>query len=142
MSQAFASGGQSIGASASASVLPMSIQGCPLLYVTKMNSMSSWTSGTHSLTEERSGRCMISYTVSDKGQRKTTSAQDTVRMQERKFGLRWVKAQSDTFGSGVFLGCDLSICFSGMCFHFSDLTRNSFKKIFIYLWLCWVFVAV
>ena len=96
MSQLFASGGQSIRASASASVLPMSIQGCPLLYVTRMNSMSSWTSGTHSLMEERSGKCMISYMVSDKGQRKRTSAQDTVRIQERRFGLQWVKAQRVT----------------------------------------------
>ena len=74
----------------------MSIQGCPLLYVTRMNSMSSWTSGTHSLMEERSGKCMISYMVSDKGQRKRTSAQDTVRIQERRIGLQWVKAQRVT----------------------------------------------
>ena len=39
---------------------------------------------------------MISYMVSDKGQMKRTFAQDTVRIQKRKFGLQQVKAQRVT----------------------------------------------
>ena len=75
---------------------PNEYSGLTLIYVTKMNSKHSGTSGTHSLMEKRSGKCMISYMVSDKGQMKRTFAQDTVRIQKRKFGLQQVKAQRVT----------------------------------------------
>ena len=42
-------------------------------------------------------------------------------------------SESDTFVSGVFLGCDLSIHFPGMCFHFSDLTINFFLNVYLFI---------
>ena len=59
MSQLFASGGQDIGASASASVLPMNIQGWITLGLTGLISLSSWDSQKSSAIQFKSINSLV-----------------------------------------------------------------------------------